>query len=229
MPLLNLPQTLYKTQSPISGEIKVIQLGTERRLVVGGLTQSINFDAPDVDERIWGKIVGEVQNSKFKVQNSLILGLGGGTIAHLLTQKCGPIPIDAVEVDPAIVTIGKKYFDLDKLPNLNIIIADAIEFVRNQAITPKPLAPLGFRASNQQYSLVIVDLYCGEKYPPGAESNSFFAGLKALLHPKGVVLVNRVSTKEDAKFEEKLKRNFGKFKKTIVPSKFGGENIIYCS
>lgn len=223
-----IPKTLLETESPVSGKIRVIQDGKERRLVIGSLVQSINADAPDVNERIWGKIAQSATpkqselatGQERKVKNCLILGLGGGTIAHLLTKKFGPIPIDAVEIDPTIVEIGKKFFDLDRLSNLNIIIADAINFVRQQFN----------HVAMKQYDLVIVDLYCGRDYPPAAESPSFFAGLTRLTNPKGWIVFNRISAEEDLEFEERLKQTFGGFRKKIVPSKFGGENLIYtCS
>jgi len=217
---LPLPKTLFETSSPISGKIRVIQDGSERRLVVGGLVQSINADAEDVEERIWGKLVSEAvrQLDSLAAKKVLILGLGGGTVAHLLTKKFGPIPIDAIELDPLIVEIGKKYFDLDKLKNLNIITADAIDFVKK---------PSDYCLLPSAYCLTIVDLYCGSEYPEEAESDEFFAGLKNLTHPKGVIVFNRISSEHDAEFEEKLKKNFGSFKKELVPSKFGGTNLVF--
>jgi spermidine synthase len=183
--------------------------------MVGGLVQSINANAPDVEERIWGRLA---QSAKGKVQNCLILGLGGGTVAHLLTKKLGPIPIDGVEIDPLMVEVGKKFFDLDKLPNLNIITADAVDLISRQQFSNLTI---------QQYDLIIVDLYCGPKYPTGAESLAFFTGLKRLTHPSGVIVFNRISGKCDADVEEKLRKTFGQFEKKLVPSKFGGENIVY--
>jgi len=213
----SLQKLLYEVKSPISGEIKVIQDGPERRLVVGGLNQSINAEAPDVEERIWGELVNS-KKQKAKSKNALILGLGGGTVAHLLTKKFGPIPIDGVEIDPVIVEVGKEFFGLGRLSNLNIIIANAISVVKK---------PSDYCLMPIAYCLIIVDLYCGSEYPKEAESNDFFAGLKNLIHPSGVIVFNRISSEHDAEFEEKLKENFGNFQKKTVPSKFGGENIVY--
>ena len=215
--MLSLRRTLAKFNSPISGKIEVVQEGKERRLMVGGLAQSINYDAPDVGERIWG-VLAQTQISNLKIQNSLILGLGGGTVAHLLTKKFGPIPIDAIELDPMMVEIGKKFFDLNELKNLNVVVADAVSVVANPAAYP--LNPL-------PYTLILVDLYCGSKYPTKAESPTFFAALKRLTHPKGLLVFNRLSSKTNAGFEEKLKQSFGDFKKKTIPSKSGGHNITY--
>jgi len=215
--MLSLRKILARFNSPINGRIEVVQEGPERRLVVGGLVQSINADAPDVEERIWNQLT-ETKNCQSKIENCLILGLGGGTVAHLLTQKFGPIPIDAVEIDPLVVEIGRKFFDLKKLPNLKIIIADAIDVVQN---------PSHYSLVPSAYCLIIVDLYCGSRYPPAAESPAFFAALRRLTNPKGVIVFNRISGKRDLEFEEKLKEHFANFQKKTVPSKFGGENVVY--
>ena len=212
-----LPKILFEIESPLSGKIRVIQDGKERRLVVGGLVQSINADAEDVEERIWGQLA-RVESGELRVENALILGLGGGTVAHLLTKKFGPIPIDGVEIDPLIVEIGKNFFDLGKLKNLNIIIGDAVDPISRQQFNHLTIQP---------YDLVIVDLYCGSQYPKGAESDEFFAGLKNLTHPRGSIVFNRISTETDVKFEEKLRKTFCSFQKKLVPSKFGGENLVF--
>src|SRR6185437_684947 len=73
-------------QTPIA----VIQQG---RLVlrVGGDIQSIGVDAC-YQADIWDALLPHNQPA-----NALILGLGGGTVAHLMTQRFGPLPITGVE------------------------------------------------------------------------------------------------------------------------------------
>ncbi len=60
------PKILYETESSISGKISVIQVGQERRLVVGGIIQSINANASDVEERYWGALA-QVESNGLKV------------------------------------------------------------------------------------------------------------------------------------------------------------------
>ena len=49
-----------------------------------------------------------------------IVGLAAGTTAHEATAVFGPIPIDGFEIDPAIIAVGRKYFDMNS-PNLTAI------------------------------------------------------------------------------------------------------------
>ena len=53
-----------------------------------------------------------------QVQSMAIVGLAGGTVAHQATAVFGDIPIDGFEIDPEIIEVGQKYFDMT-MPNLN--------------------------------------------------------------------------------------------------------------
>ena len=52
-----------------------------------------------------------------------VVGLAAGTIPKQYTRVFGPMPIDGIELDPAIVQAGARYFALDE-PNINVIIGD---------------------------------------------------------------------------------------------------------
>ena len=88
-------------QTPIA----VVEQG---RLVlrVGGVIQSVGVDET-YQADIWDALLPHNQPT-----NALILGLGGGTIAHLMTQRFGPLPITGVECDPAVVWLARQQFGL---------------------------------------------------------------------------------------------------------------------
>ena len=50
-------------------------------------------------------------------RHTLILGLGAGTVAHLLTRRFGPVPIVAVDDDAGLVEVARAEFGL----NLDIL------------------------------------------------------------------------------------------------------------
>ena len=52
-----------------------------------------------------------------------IVGLAAGTSARQATAVFGAIPIDGFEIDPEIIEVGRKYFDMNE-PNLNAIAQD---------------------------------------------------------------------------------------------------------
>ncbi len=94
---------------------------------VGGVIQSVKVDeryTPDV----WDAML-----PRRRPVNALILGLGGGTIATLMTRRWGALPIVGVERDPQVVTLARREFGLNALPNLHIVTDDAFAFVRRSA------------------------------------------------------------------------------------------------
>src|SRR5207245_7696816 len=69
-----------------------------------------------------------------KLHRVAIIGLAAGTIAHQFTSVYGPVPIDGVEIDPAIVDVGRKYFAMNE-SNLHVHVQDGRTYIETtQAI-----------------------------------------------------------------------------------------------
>ena len=193
-------KVIDKINSPINGEIKIIEdFFSRKEMVVDGICQS-----GGLVERLWKVALSTVQSSKFKVQSCLILGLGCGDAARLINEVWPKAQITGVEVDQKVVEIGKKYFGLGEVLNLEIFVADAIKFVDTK-----------YKIPNTRYNLILVDLYLGKDYPKEAESKEFLNGLKNVLNKDGLVIINRLyytsSFKKDAEsFLKKVKEIFSK-------------------
>lgn len=187
--MIAFPRTLYSTKSEFSGEIAVIQKGRERQLLVDGYVQSVAWGCPGVKKRVWGAIAEEAvqllestkksaRNLKTKpaVPKILILGLGAGTEIHLLSHQYPNAQFIAIEVDPIIISIAKKYFDIDKIPNLKIINKDAFAYLKKSRFSTV-------------FDLIICDIYAGGHYPPEAESDWF---LRKLSTASKSMIFNRI-------------------------------------
>lgn len=115
----------------------------------------------------------------------LILGCGAGSIPSIIYKELGFNPkIDAIEIDEKVIELGNKYFGLDQYPNLNIVIDDAMNFVKT---------------TNNKYDLILVDLFTGITVPEHFLTQHFFEKLKSLLNNKGEVLINYVAYNHDTK------------------------------
>lgn len=215
------PKTVYKVKSDLSGTILVTKKGPELRLIVGGYTQSVNLKAPKINERVWGQMAGVVAGLEISVGNCLILGLGGGTVAQLLVRKFPGLQITGVEVDPKIVKIAQKYFDLGAIPHLTVIEADAGEVVSK---------PQDFGLAAAKFELIIVDTYNGGQFPLRLERDEFLTGLKTLLAKGGVIVFNRIADRSHRAdllaFEGKLKKHFAKIETKAVPGLTGSDNLL---
>jgi predicted membrane-bound spermidine synthase len=108
------------------------------------------------------------------LHRALIIGLGAGTASKQITQAYGPIPIDGVEIDPAIVALARRYFGMDE-PNLQVHVTDGRAFVA---------------AATKPYDFVIVDAYQSSDIPFHLITQEFFQELRAHMTPHGVLAIN---------------------------------------
>ncbi len=174
---------LLEKLSPISGKISVFRKGKGLQLVVGGLVQSVSLNTENVGDRVWGVIVEQALIKRESFKNVLILGLGGGTVAHLLVKKFPEVKIVGVEIDPVIVQIGREEFNLNKLKNLKIITDDAFAVAGD---------PEKYKLAKNSFDLVVVDLYLGSLFPQEFGTRGFLEDVRNLLSDKGVVVINRI-------------------------------------
>lgn len=125
------------------------------------------------------------------MDNALLIGLAGGTVARQLTAAYGPIPIDGVEIDPEIVRVGREYFAMDEasLPNLNAVVADGRYFLRTTTTT---------------YDLIGVDAYRQPYIPFQLTTKEFFGEVTDRLSPDGVAIVNAGRTDTDYRLVDAL-------------------------
>jgi len=226
--------------------------------MVQGIRQSINYDAPGIEGRYWGRVVGEVAlrlhptgvfeasprlksrvgrgaspaalemalpqavtpvgcvepDGQAIAQRVLILGLGGGTVAHLLARAFPGAEITGVELDPQIIDVARRFFDLDQVSKLKVVCADAADVAKGPGT----------------YDLVLSDLYCGGRFPEKFAREEFLVGVKNLLAPQGLAIFNRVlrrgarSDLDD--FVEKVGEVFAIVEEVEVPGPSGFANLL---
>lgn len=186
-------RVLETVRSDYNGELKVIEdLAWGRHVMGGGVTQS-----GGVAKKVWKTSLEEIKNYKFEIKNCLILGLGAGSIANLVRQYWPESKITGVDIDPVMVKLGKKYFNLER-DDVDIHISDANEYLQKQL------------ANTQQ--LICIDLYKGQGVPKKFDMQKFVALVKSKLENSGVAIFNRLYSDnkqaEAFRFEKKLKKEF---------------------
>ncbi|MBI3559052.1 methyltransferase domain-containing protein [Candidatus Gottesmanbacteria bacterium] len=149
-------------------EIKIKKFLWQTSVWVGGFQQS-----GLLVEKLWQKALKGLTPPRRgeTLINALILGLGCGSAIKSLRQKFPDCQITGVEINPEMIAIGKKYFNLDKISNLKIIRADAKKFVSK---------------TKQKFDLILVDLYKGN-VPEKQKIN-----YSKILTKNGVVLINHL-------------------------------------
>lgn len=174
--LLSVKKLLKKTKSRISGEIKVFDILRRPSLEVGGLEQSGAFIGG-----IWKKGLKRAKSQKPLVARCLILGLGGGTAARLVSQLWPAAEIIGIEIDSEVIKLAKKYFKVHQVSHLEIVKADALKWLKRR---------------KEKFDLILMDLYLGDQLPAGSENQVFLKRLKARLNPGGLVIFNRLFYQE---------------------------------
>jgi spermidine synthase len=107
-----------------------------------------------------------------------IVGLAAGTTAREVTAVFPNAIIDGIEIDPKIVEVGQKYFDMNE-PNLNIIVQDGRWALQN---------------SPKKYDIISVDAYRPPYIPWHMTTQEFFQIVKDHLKEDGVMVINIGST-----------------------------------
>lgn len=123
-----------------------------------------------------------------RVGSLLVIGSAAGTIPKQYTAIYGPIPIEGVEIDPAIVRVGREYFDMTE-PNLHITATDGRAFLAQTAA---------------RYDVVAVDAFRLPYIPWHLTTVEFFQEIRALLAEQGVVAINAGHTPDDWRVVEAL-------------------------
>ncbi|HEY3345725.1 MAG TPA: fused MFS/spermidine synthase [Anaerolineaceae bacterium] len=109
-----------------------------------------------------------------QVKRIAIVGLAAGTTARQATAVYGNIPIDGYEIDPKIVDVGRKYFDMNE-PNLNVHIEDG---------------RWGLEHSPYRYQIISVDAYRPPYIPAQMTTQEFFQIVYDHLSDDGVLVIN---------------------------------------
>jgi spermidine synthase len=120
----------------------------------------------------------------------LLVGLGGGSLAKFIYHRLPDVASEVIEVNPDVVSIARRYFDLPVSDERLIIrVCDGGEFMAR----PGP-----------GYDAILVDGYDGDSLVEALSSRAFFRSCLKRLAPGGVAAVNLWGS--DRRFNEYLAR-----------------------
>ena len=113
----------------------------------------------------------------------LVIGLAAGTVSSLWTDVYGPAPITGVELDPAILEVGREWFAMDR-PNVTAVAADGRQWLFRQP-------------ESRKWDVVLVDAYRVPYIPFHLTTVEWFELVDDYLAPNGVVAINVGRTETD--------------------------------
>ena len=108
----------------------------------------------------------------------LIIGLGGRALPRRMLRDYPGMQLEVVEIDPVVVDVARRYFNLPQDPRLSVIVADGREYLAS---------------ASRVYDLIISDAFQADSIPTQLTDEAFFRQVKLRLRPDGVLAYNVVS------------------------------------
>ena len=105
----------------------------------------------------------------------LHLGLGGGTLPDCLHRHLPEVQQCVVELNPGVVEVAYRYFDLPVSPRLEVVQQDGAEFLRRDP---------------HRYALIFLDAFHANGAAPHLNTATVFNLLRERLEPGGWLVVN---------------------------------------
>jgi spermidine synthase len=194
-----LERIVFDGSSPYS-HLQVIDAGPTRTLVFvhddGHRIVESRYrpDAPDLLDVAYTRVMFASYLFRREQRRCLIIGLGGGSMVRFLRRFFPDVAIDVVEIDPLVVEVAAKYFEVKPTERVRIITRDARDFILR---------------SHELYDVIYLDAFLAESggtdstgVPLELRTLEFFGQVRQRLRPEGLVVSNiheRPSTPSDIK------------------------------
>jgi len=169
--------------------IKVNEISSERSgslevtLVNGKLvidSENANYSYGSLQKVLQKGLINIGAEILQKSENILVLGVAGGSVIQTLRNDFNiDAKITGVEIDSDVIQLANTYFKLNSISNLELVIADAFQFIK---------------ATQETYDLIIIDIFNDSNMPQELFEGDFWNKIQQLLSNKGVCLFNSIYT-----------------------------------
>lgn len=186
------PINIHKKNSGVSKTLEVTW--NNGQLVLDSKNTNYSYGSLQRILRKGLKYIGFERIKKF--ESILVLGVAGGSVIKTLVDEVKfKGNITGVDIDQHIVDIANQYFKLNTIPNLEIVIDDAFEFVLK---------------TKAKYDLIIIDIFQDTTMPNFLFEDFFINRINELLNTNGFILFNTmVINQKDEERNLVYKNKFG--------------------
>jgi spermidine synthase len=183
---------VYQKETPYS-HLDVVDSDHKRALFLDGNIHTIMSKDNPTQLFIYTKYfpLGFVFNPTAK--KVLFVGGGGFSGPKYFLKTYPNITVDVVEIDPVVINVAKKYFDVDASnPRLKIYNEDARNFLSR---------------TNQKYDIIVLDAYSKNYVPFHLMTLGYYQLLyNRLTTPNGVIVSNQLGSLAEEQDTSKLYR-----------------------
>ena len=173
-------EVVYGTQTPYQ-ELRVVDSGETRTLMLDGARHSA-IDLSDPDRHVFGytryfHLPFLMADDPDEIDRVLFIGGGGFTGPRIFADKYN-VTVDAVEIDPEVVDVAKRYFGVEESDRLRIHSQDGRRFLRE---------------TDETYDLIVLDAYKKDKVPFHLTTVEFMRLAESRLSDDGILFMNLIS------------------------------------
>jgi spermidine synthase len=112
-------------------------------------------------------------------RNILFIGLGGGSSPKRLWRDFPDMRIQAVELDPAVVDVARRFFELPEDPRLQVAVEDGRRYLDDD---------------DRTWDAIMIDAFYADAIPFHLFTNEFMEMVRSKLNPGGVVITNTIGS-----------------------------------
>lgn len=180
MPLSDLGELIWRDRDD-HGEVHVYQRDGYRYLTLGNAVEQscLELACPSRLVHVYTQAMMLALLLREAAGRALLLGLGGGSLAHALRAALPDMHIVALEQRAAVVRVARSHFGLPDDGHLHLVYGDA---AGRLATDPT------------RYDLIFADLYLAEGMHPDQLTHQFLTRCRTRLTPQGIVVINQWSS-----------------------------------
>lgn len=168
---------IEKTHSKYSGSLEVTLHQGEWKLSTSNAIYS--FGKHYTSYKIAFK---KLHIEDFNIKKILILGVGLGSVVRLLDQQKSIESIVAVDIDPVIIELAKKYWpETSKKIKTTFYTADAVKWISK---------------NTEKFDLIISDIFIDIETPENVTTHQFLSKLSPIINENGILMYSRLNYKD---------------------------------
>lgn len=115
------------------------------------------------------------QQKKHKPLRALMLGMGGGSMAHHLYHTIPNLQMTVVELRQIVIDCAYRFFQLPDVPEIETLEDDAIQFIAD---------------NTHNYDVIIVDIFDAQGLPSALSNSEFHENIRQSINSPGLVIFN---------------------------------------
>ena len=208
------PKVLYERASAYSTIVVTEEAPGVRVLRFGrdGVRQSVvKLGDPDYLALPYARVALVGLALSEEPRRFLVVGLGGGTLPMFLRKHYPDATIDAVDIDPEVVDVAKKFFGFREDELMTAHIGDGRQFIEK---------------SRRPYDVIFLDAYGSDSIPAHLTTQEFLQAVRRAVTPGGVVVGNLWGRSANPLYDSMVRTYQEVFDELLILDVRGASNMI---